>query len=124
MRLIRWVTGSIPNIHPGPIPGGTFWALDGAHDLPIYGESVAYADPGYLMRHGSLWMQDVLHPGSWEPVTDLTQLAGFHTRYVGHYEGMDIWVEPYQPEFYYVPCTFRGARAIRRAHNHLHYVSF
>lgn len=120
MRLIRIC--DLPEArkrwHDGPCPGGTFWALDGAHDLPMGPTTpVAYADPVVLLRHGTLWMANAAHPGSWRVVNDLADLTGFRTTLRDDYTACATYVvvKPFLPEFYYVPRTARGARIIARA---------
>ncbi|WP_053958112.1 hypothetical protein [Sulfobacillus thermosulfidooxidans] len=117
MRLIRLVDfpDSKKAIHRGPVPGGTFWALDGVHDLPVFGHRVAYADALFLMKHGTLYIQDVRQPDTWHIVSDLAALRVFHVTYATTCDGDDypvFW--PYLPELYYVPRTFRGGRSIAR----------
>lgn len=116
MRLIRRMDITNKTEHWGPCPGGTFWALDGAHDFALLGVRIAFADPVYLMRHGILYMQDTFYPDSWAIVSCPDDLRRFSTRWKTDEEGFPYPVVlPFLPEFYYVSRTFRGSRAVARA---------
>lgn len=118
MRLIRRLDlpHYVKTIHRGPCPGGTFWALEGTEDFSLIGVPVAYADPAYLMKHGTLYLQDARNPDHWQVVSHVAVLRKFTTVWREDEDGRPYCVvHPFLPEFYYVPRTARGARAVARA---------
>jgi hypothetical protein len=102
--------------HPGPVPGGTFWALEGAHDLP-YGCKIAEVPLGDLLSRGRLWLGNAEEPGEWTEIRFEADLPKFRVESWEDYDGcgQGVTVLPYVPEFYFVPHGWRGMLFVRRA---------
>lgn len=111
-------------VHAGPVGGGCFWALATVNDLPA-NHRLARADAAYLLRHGDLYMQDATRPGTWRAVTSTAELGGFSASLEDKYEACEtrFIARPYLPELYFVPRTWRGLRAIRRAESRARRIS-
>ena len=96
-------------IHLGPCPGGKFYALEGAHDLPLLGKRVEYIDLDTFK--GRIFLQNAERPERfpWREVTpEEIKAFGFHT-IEEWYPSPDNWgsipvkvVYPFMPELYLV----------------------
>lgn len=113
--LIRHVSlpAAVKRQIDGPVPGGTFWAMAGAHDLPAGPK--AYADVPFLLANGTLWLTDAAASMPWQQVTTLPK---FTRHAVDDYDSCSsgVVVTPFMPQFYWVPRNARGARFLKRAH--------
>lgn len=102
----------------GPCAGGTFWALGGLIAYPAE-HRVARADAGYLLKHGDLYFQPTTQADAWVKAGSLDDLRQFR-RIVVDGSLVDgtgyVTALPFLPEFYYVPRSWRGRRAVERAH--------
>lgn len=119
MRLVRSidVPASRKSRHLGPVAGGSFWAIAGLNDLPAC-HRVASADAAYLLRYGALFIQDAVHPAGWTQISSAKELRQFRLSVVDGSmvdETLRISVVPFLPELYFVPRSWRGRRAVRRA---------
>lgn len=117
MQLVRhWgLPPHLKNVHLGPVPGGTFWALAGAHDLPP--GPVSYADLPHLLHWGRVWMQNAQRPGSWVEIRSVADVPTFRVEFQDDYDAVMTYivVRPFMPEFYFVPTTAKGHLFLRRA---------
>lgn len=115
MTLVRHVDlpAAVKRQVNGPVAGGTFWAMVGAHDLP-HGP-MAHADVPFLLANGTLWVTDARASRPWQQVTNLPK---FTRAVVDNYDACTIGVivTPFMPQFYWVPRNARGARFLKRAH--------
>lgn len=116
MRLVRHVAllDDVKRRVDGPVSGGTFWALDGAHDLP--GGPVAFGDLLFMVANGTVWMTDAFAKLSWTVVVP-DRLPDFHVVWRDDYDGCTVYVDiyPFMPQFYFVPRNRRGRRFLSRA---------
>ena len=115
MKLIRELA-TFPQLHIGPHPGGTFWALKGHNDLPRRGRMME-AELDYLLRCGQVWIQSVTRPDGWIEIKSRDDLPQFSSRWVDDYNACTsrAIVSPFMPEFYFIPFSWRGQRFLRRA---------
>ena len=117
MQLVRhWnLPESCRMVHLGPMPGGTFWALAGAHDLPP--GPMSSADLNHLLKWGRVWMQDVRRPGTWTEIRSVEDVPKFRVEIRDDYEAVNTYmvVLPFMPEFYFVPTSAKGNLFLRRA---------
>lgn len=121
MRLVRHVAlpYNVKRTIDGPVPGGTFWALDGAHDLPA--GPMAFGDFRFMVANGTVWMTDARATKPWIAVAP-DVLPDFRVVWVDDYDGCAVHqdVHPFMPQFYFVPrnrrCRRFLGRAITRAH--------
>ena len=116
MKLIRHVNlpKSVRRVCDGPCAGGTFWALDGAHDLPP--GPFAFGDLKFMIANGSLWMSDAANPAGWMVVTSPSDLPNFQADWVDDYDACTVrrHVSPFMPQLFFVPRNRRGRRFLVR----------
>ena len=116
MKLVREL-GNFKQSHNGPQKNGTFWALKTHNDLPGKSPCIE-ADLEYLLKCGKVWIQNVSRTG-WKQIINIDELPKFSSKLVDDYYGCTsrIIVQPFLPEFYFVPTSWRGKRFLRRAIN-------
>lgn len=121
MRLVRHVVlpQNVKRKIDGPVPGGTFWALDGAHDLPC--GPIAFGDLRFMMANGMVWMTDAFAKQPWTVVAS-DDLPDFHVVLRDDYDGCAVYKDvcPFMPQFYFVPRNRRGRRFLARTTTRAH----
>jgi hypothetical protein len=90
--------------HQGPSPGGKFWALYDAHDLPYSGARFLFVSLEDLLKVRRGFMRDAEKKEEWIEVHSLDDIPVFSTGINEDYEGCSFSsiVSPYTPEFYLV----------------------
>lgn len=121
MKLIRHVAlpHGVKRKINGPVPGGTFWALDGAHDLP--NGPMAFGDIRFMAANGTVWMTDAFATQPWTVIVP-DALPDFRAVWRDDYDGCAVSkdVSPFMPQFYFVPRNRRGRRFVDRAITRAH----
>lgn len=119
MKLIRNVNlpSTVKRRIDGPMTGGTFWALDGAHDLPP--GPMAFGDMAFMVANGKVWMTDAIATMAWTPIHKVADVPAFDSRFVDDFDGMRVTLDvaPFMPQFYFVPTNRRGRRFLDRTTN-------
>jgi hypothetical protein len=113
MKLIRFwgLPENAKRIVNGPCAGGIFFAVKSANDLPVFDKGYSEHDAEYLLRLGTLYFSPA-GKQRWEKVTP----DNFKTLSMGvdwNYEGQ---ISSTMYELYFVPCSVRAHRHMRRAH--------
>lgn len=121
MKVVRHpaLQRAVKRIHDGPCPGGTFWTVPAADDLPDGPR--AFADACQMLRHGRLWWQDAADAArTWVEIRDVSEVADLDRRarpMPADFDGVLVQYRDVHPELYFVPRNWRGNRLVERAHN-------
>lgn len=102
MKLTRAV-GKFKQVHKGPFAGGTFWALEDLHDLPIATTlSLSFREAA---RRGRIWIQDAGSSGGWQEIRRESELPEFSAIWQDDYDACATYksITPFAPEFYFIP---------------------
>ena len=116
MKLIRHVAlpNAVRRVCDGPCSGGTFWAIDGANDLPP--GPFAFGDLQFMIANGSVWISDAAKFAGWTEVTRPSDMPNFKADWIDDYNACSVRfdVSPFMPQFYFVPRNRRGRRFLSR----------
>jgi hypothetical protein len=116
------LSSSVQGVHKGPEPGGKFFALAWANDLPIWPwTAVGHVDlHAFHKGGGQIYIHNALRNDEWRLVSpEEIKALRFREDFVDDYEGCTTQkkVYPFMPELYLIPTNFRTSRMVRKAEN-------
>ena len=94
--LSRVMGRRVQRVHDGPEPGGKFWAVAYAHDLPLWLEGEGIGAPicifmtweEFFARHGRCWWRDAQNENSeWRQFHSEKELPEITRTVIDDYDG-------------------------------------
>ena len=95
---------AVKRLSDGPVPGGRFWALQGAHDLP--GDATEFASmllADVFAQGGRVWVA-LAGTENWQEIFSENSLPKFEVSVVDDYDAVrtEMVVRPFMPQFYVI----------------------